>query len=875
MPQRTYIRNFSDAESPFHVSTSRRLDAEPCSEGAKIAQYGEGCIKEVKRIYEFVDKSSTVPIVVFFIERSVDRQPVALKRGHVHARAAFPTQPHVKSRTDASTSCTLLSPIGCVEFTTKQTVDTNSSYQHADSSTDLPHYLEISANTSGLADGSSTLPPPSYVPLHNSNPRNISFFSTPLPPRLPHRGSFSAGDSSSIISIRDSTSSYDISGHPQRQMQAVGAAPPQYTPTDPFLNSVPSQNGGYNSFWSTIRPAPVAAKNPTNYAEFFSKKSISNAGTLLPTSTTIPCTTTAIESLPTPTRLSEPFQRSFGTDSTNMPSSSPDNSSMDVAFDFMPSISQIKRKQVSEADSPSKENAKRHKLDSQTKTSDKLDKVFDVWQDLEWTIGDFMHYLCAHRDTHRSKRHVMIVRRYLSGKGSHHVGQILECWLTSPDDAGYDLEDQMYDTHIPYCDIAHVRAALTSFAAQVVKTKLINDTRHAANVSGRLHVPTEQQLEPDDNGKFTDLGTSLRNNMKDVIQLNQRLLFDFAVSLASPEPIRRNGVISERRNRPPELTAISTISMITFSGNHYAWLYPLVRGIIYMASHVPSDVISLNSHLGTMLSINTIKSALKGFSKRKAIHIRSMGRDTAVVEVNGRQVVKANVIIFDNSQHFRRQHKRRIGRENTMILVNATALDPLDKQQQISFGLRQRMTVEIILSPIDFAHLRRIRILQFIEALVTYIPEAAVCKDAMLDFLGQRGQTADSYDNRLWFGRGDGMSYNNMLLIQKYMRNHTESPFQSFQLMHPVLQVWHTMWTDLCWIHETHWGAPLNDNPASLGNSAKKIGRPAPSNLKKVDYYPAADLLVLIHVTNDKGYRSRGTKVYLAGKMGVSVSNGS
>ncbi|KAJ6608810.1 hypothetical protein B0H10DRAFT_1653230, partial [Mycena sp. CBHHK59/15] len=94
---------------------------------------------------------------------------------------------------------------------------------------------------------------------------------------------------------------------------------------------------------------------------------------------------------------------------------------------------------------------------------------------------------------------------------------------------------------------------------------------------------------------------------------------------------------------------------------------------------------------------------------------------------------------------------------------------------------------------------------------------------------------------------GDGMSFNNMLLVQKYMQHHTESSFQNFELMVPVLQVWHTMWTDMCRIHETHWGSPLNDNPATLGNSAKKIGRPAPANLKKVDYYPAADLLALVH----------------------------
>jgi hypothetical protein len=55
------------------------------------------------------------------------------------------------------------------------------------------------------------------------------------------------------------------------------------------------------------------------------------------------------------------------------------------------------------------------------------------------------------------------------------------------------------------------------------------------------------------------------------------------------------------------------------------------------------------------------------------------------------------------------------------------------------------------------------------------------------------------------------------------------------------------MWTDLCRIFETHWGAPLNHNPATLGHSAKKIGRTPPANLKKVDYYPSDQHLNLVH----------------------------
>jgi hypothetical protein len=78
----------------------------------------------------------------------------------------------------------------------------------------------------------------------------------------------------------------------------------------------------------------------------------------------------------------------------------------------------------------------------------------------------------------------------------------------------------------------------------------------------------------------------------------------------------------------------------------------------------------------------------------------------------------------------------------------------------------------------------------------------------------------------------------------KYLQNHTD-PFQSFEQLQPILQLWHLMWTVLCRICETHWGAPPNNNPATLGYSAKKIGWAPALNLKKVGYYPKAQLLSL------------------------------
>ena len=64
--------------------------------------------------------------------------------------------------------------------------------------------------------------------------------------------------------------------------------------------------------------------------------------------------------------------------------------------------------------------------------------------------------------------------------------------------------------------------------------------------------------------------------------------------------------------------------------------------------------------------------------------------------------------------------------------------------------------------------------------------------------------------------------------------------------MEPVLELWHTMWTNLSRIYELHWGKSSACNPVSLGHSAEKIGCTMPANLKKVDYYPSAQLTYLV-----------------------------
>ncbi|KAK7687036.1 hypothetical protein QCA50_009536 [Cerrena zonata] len=190
-------------------------------------------------------------------------------------------------------------------------------------------------------------------------------------------------------------------------------------------------------------------------------------------------------------------------------------------------------------------------------------------------------------------------------------------------------------------------------------------------------------------------------------------------------------------------------------------------------------------------------------------------------------------------------------------------------------------TTEKLVKLIDISHMRRIGILQWLQVLVNYVPALAYLKpeiarrfrsvehgailplprnertlvhplstvaknenitsefrDALLDFFTQLGQHDQDFVNRLIFVAGDGLTYERLLQIKSYMKDQTNS-LRRFDLIEPILETWHTGWTNLSQNFETHWGDSSHRDPSTLGHSATKINQKKPSNLKKVDYYPA------------------------------------
>ncbi|KAG9217635.1 hypothetical protein CCMSSC00406_0003676 [Pleurotus cornucopiae] len=535
---------------------------------------------------------------------------------------------------------------------------------------------------------------------------------------------------------------------------------------------------------------------------------------------------------------------------------------------------------------------------------EKLDQFFDLLDELKWSLGELLHHLFVWRYSPSevipfSCRHGTYIQRYLGGHTLYNVSGILDAWFTSPygreRESGCD--SQMFSTEKHYSEILAARPAMSSFAAQIVQDQLISEARQAVKPSTGLYAPLRRDSRTK-NLHWNDLSTSLTATAIAEFKKYQPLTFHYMVCIAQGTPRKRSGVVAVRCHRPVNLVVAHALAALDFCRSSNTRLVPISRGILYLASTVPSDVIAYNSHIGNMPSINTLKVALKVFSDEKAEMIRSLSRDAATQkdQKTGEEFIYVNHLLFDNVQHYLKQRDQRIGRENSMVIgIAATyirlkasplACDPAERQRVLDLNKREGLTVDQLIGLIDQSHLRKIGVLQWLGALTKYIPELAhmqsdislryrtrcrrlaipaeetqmhplACsgkneaviselKDAFVDFLDQLDQRSDDHDDRLWLAGRDGMSFNNLHILKRHLQA-DPNPFQSFESMVPVLQPWHTMWTDLNRIYTTHWGELLDDNPSTLAYSAKKIGRPPPGNLKKVDYYPSAELLDLVH----------------------------
>ncbi|KAI1790500.1 hypothetical protein LXA43DRAFT_973673 [Ganoderma leucocontextum] len=478
--------------------------------------------------------------------------------------------------------------------------------------------------------------------------------------------------------------------------------------------------------------------------------------------------------------------------------------------------------------------------------------MLDALQEVNWTLGDFLYCLFRPPSNEprkkvppRSVRHGTVVGTYLGGGMNHTVAELVGFWLEDPSSrAKRDSKDGEYGLKFspsePWKDMKHAHAALTSMAVQLCESHLVQE-QHIA--------------------------------VTNILSTHQPCALHMVKRLATPTP-RTDGVgdVIQRKRRPPDIVATEVLSILNFSHTMFARLLPAAQSILWFGCKVERPIFNFTSW-GTSYNL------LARLAEEAGEAVAAVGRDP----------LKWLFCVGDNAQRGHKQREMRMGRENSMkVGFAATAMDAVDFDgdapdlddhlRRVAQNLRAQLNPDGLRDMIDFAHIEVALELQWLQVLTNYVPslaryKSAVVKlfetegaklivpphktrirplapaaknesittelrDALIDILGQLGQHANDYVLRVFPIGGDGLTFEKAVLLKQLLQFQTD-PFQRFDLIYPFLETWHAQWTYLSLIYESHFGPLLTNDPSSLGHSATKINQKRPSNLSKVDYYPA------------------------------------
>ncbi|KAF9032634.1 hypothetical protein BJ165DRAFT_1517271 [Panaeolus papilionaceus] len=521
----------------------------------------------------------------------------------------------------------------------------------------------------------------------------------------------------------------------------------------------------------------------------------------------------------------------------------------------------------------------------------KLQHMTDALKSCNWTFGDYLYHMSHHSSRGgREQQHAQIMSSFLSGRMVHTPIKIIDLWIKSPDSrlgvgTGKSEEHLMYNLDVPYDSIQSLRPAITSFAAQLIEKRVVFEARLAVRSEFGLHASlrtaAHQKLEMIDIGASTmrDIGKV----QTDVQPLTSRLLESIGGRVRRVVHVRKVDL------RPIELVRINALSSLNFARNREARLLPLLKGLLYFAHSAAADLFAYNSRLGEMPSYSTIYQAAKQLGRHQTRITFQRGRNPAII----------GALQLDNVQNYIKPQELRMGRVAQMNIgiagvyyemngVDAAALDVEERRKQMMENRRADLTVSQFLSWIDSSHLDVIYSSHWLRILVNYVPELAAMKplvserfrtegaklrleptattvhslstsgknetytaelkDGLVDFLSQIGQKDGDYLNRLILVGGDGLTFQKLHEVKRYLQFHRD-PLQSLELVQPVLALWHTEWTNLSRLYETHQGSSTSRDPSCIGHSACQIGQPLPPNVKKVDYHKGSELLNVIIVS--------------------------
>src|SRR6202050_1360211 len=127
----------------------------------------------------------------------------------------------------------------------------------------------------------------------------------------------------------------------------------------------------------------------------------------------------------------------------------------------------------------------------------KLHAIFKAVKEVaKWTLGEFLYHIFKLKNEDgtkfsRSSTHAATVSQFLEGQTIYGPSDILDAWFRNPDgrvSTEPNASKLMYSTDKPFCEIGPVHVALSAFAVQIVRDRVVQEAEITVKPANGLHV---------------------------------------------------------------------------------------------------------------------------------------------------------------------------------------------------------------------------------------------------------------------------------------------------------------------------------------------------------------------------------------------------
>ncbi|TFK20425.1 hypothetical protein FA15DRAFT_599731 [Coprinopsis marcescibilis] len=533
---------------------------------------------------------------------------------------------------------------------------------------------------------------------------------------------------------------------------------------------------------------------------------------------------------------------------------------------------------------------------------EKVDEILALIQAKNLTIGSFQHFLYRRYEDNgqlvkRTPRHDSMLRAFLNGNSKPHVGRVLEdMWHNASETVFMQTDTTVpqgtfFNPTVPVDNLLHVRTAMTTWAVNLTAELMNNEGERMIDRRTGLHLRAqvkeggkgsreEERVTWDEVSKFSM--ANLESTARYQAPITWNVLSSYVHKDDSPS---RLPVAYQLRPKNLVCGLTQAVMNLTFLRSNRANRFQLCCGIWMFAVMASKTMFRVESRLGLTVADSTVRRALENMSGSQQQQFKQAHEVGSTTHY---------WVVSDNVQAYAKKRDHRMGRPSEMVHGMAATAIEMEGVAPNAFDLkdllnrqagkeRKKLTVDLIMDDIDWAHLDHVSTFQFVQTLVNFVPclqvyrpqlheftATKLCrvarptgyrskvhplatnssneikvqelKDAIIDFATQLGIDNDTINNKCWPFSGDGKTFQELHRIRKYSSAEPED-FDSFRWMIPMLEIWHTKWTDMSRIVRAHWGS-LTDS-SSLLYLAKLAECPTPPKLNKVDFYDGQHMINL------------------------------